>query len=376
MKSNPNALAIHQEGHHLHQRRAQSGQQHRLVGGPGQEPARATPSTGRAIPGTASIRADGRQGRASQQPFHRARPATAPASLTEFEAPMGVPLSAIVFGGRRAKTAPLVYQSSGTGTTASSWARSWLPRRLPPLTGAVGVVRRDPMAMRPFCRLQYGRLLRALARDGRKAQRQSAARSSTSTGSARTTRATSSGRASATIMRVLEWILDRCEGKVDAVETAHRLCARGGGYQRRGTGRRDDRNRPRTSHCRSRYVEGRSRGDRAVLRRADPRSRRALPAAGNPQEKSELNGHRSFKTARGSAAGGLLQKRGPFWGRIQKNFSDLIELWKFFCYNRKKFGNGIPFLFPRRRAEKETGSRFFFRAGARKKPSLPGRRKK
>ncbi|MBQ2714333.1 MAG: phosphoenolpyruvate carboxykinase (GTP) [Clostridia bacterium] len=139
-----------------------------------------------------------------------------PCISSEFEAPNGVPLSAIVFGGRRAKTAPLVYQARDwdNGVFVGSIMAS---ETTAAATGAVGVVRRDPMAMRPFVGYNMADYFAHWINMGKKIKNQP------KIFNVNWFRTDDEGNfiwpGFGDNLRVLEWILARCEDKVDAVET-------------------------------------------------------------------------------------------------------------------------------------------------------------
>ena len=144
--------------------------------------------------------------------------ANCPCLSSEFENPQGVPVSAIVFGGRRPDTVPLVYQSrswnngvfigsiTGSETTAAA-------------AGAVGVVRRDPMAMLPFCGYNMGDYFKHWIEMG-----EMLGDKAPKIFNVNWFRVDEDGHfiwpGCGDNLRVLEWILKRCDNEVDAVETA------------------------------------------------------------------------------------------------------------------------------------------------------------
>lgn len=139
-----------------------------------------------------------------------------PCLSSEFNNPKGVPVTAIIFGGRRAKTAPLVYESKSWqhGAFVGSIMAS---ETTAAAAGAIGVVRRDPMAMRPFVGYDMGDYFAHWLEMGKRIPH------APKIFHVNWFRTDDEGHfiwpGFGDNMRVVMWILARCAGEVDAVET-------------------------------------------------------------------------------------------------------------------------------------------------------------
>ncbi len=195
-----------------------------------------------------------------------------PAIAPEWEDPAGVPISAILFGGRRSSVVPLI-------TEAFDWQHGvflgsiMASETTAAAAGAVGQAAARPVRHAAVLRLQHGRLLRPLARDRPPGRcRRSCPVFSTSTGSARDADGKFLWPGYGENSRVLEWVFERCAGRGDAVETPIGYLPAPGAIPTDGP-----RRRPR-GHGRA--VEGRPgewRQELRVHRRPLPQPRRARP---------------------------------------------------------------------------------------------------
>ena len=142
-----------------------------------------------------------------------------PCISSEFENPAGVPISAFVFDGRRAALTPLVYQSRdwNHGVFVGSIMAS---ETTAAATGAVGVVRRDPMAMLPFCGYDMGDYWQHWIDIGETLDADKAPKIFNVNWFRKDEDGNFMWPGFGDNLRVLEWIIKRCENEVDAEETA------------------------------------------------------------------------------------------------------------------------------------------------------------
>ena len=185
-------------------------------------PVNATEWTGLKVNGvefTSEKGADGKNKKLANPNSRFTAPAeNCPCISPEFNNPQGVPVSAIIFGGRRASTTPLVYQSfdwtHGTymGSAVSSETTA-------AATGAVGVLRHDPMAMKPFIGYNVGDYWAHWLEMGEKLG-DKAPKIFNVNWFKQDEEGNFMWPGFGDNMRVLDWIIKRCDNEIDAEETA------------------------------------------------------------------------------------------------------------------------------------------------------------